>query len=60
MSFEPPARDALFRLLVYARDEAREQELPLVEYLLGVAMEDVGDSLLRHNQSAREGEVKRT
>jgi hypothetical protein len=60
MSYEPPAPDALYRLLVYARDEAREQTLPLVEYLLDLAMEDLGELILRHGRLAQEGEEKRT
>lgn len=60
MSPEPPPPDALYRLLIYARDEAREQDLRLIEYLLGVAAEDLGERMLRHRLRMQDREEQRT
>lgn len=59
MSLEPPAPDALYRLLAHARAEARAQDFPLVEYLLGLAMEDLSETLLRRGKSIRDQEETR-
>ena len=42
-----PPLESLHKLLVYARDEAAGQSLPLVEYLLGMALQELNETIDR-------------
>jgi hypothetical protein len=59
VSGEPPEPDALYRLLAQARVEAHAQDFPFVEYLLGVAMEDLSETLLRRGKIIRDEKERR-
>ena len=50
--------EALYRLLTYARDEAQALSLPLSEYLLKLALDDLSETIQRRALHSAENQER--